>query len=88
MTVQFHGCFQFRFKDKTDMLKMSLERQTISLRNNREHNKFEKNCFVWTAQKKSELARKMAKILTSLNEASTNKYSRIELRCFISLGFC
>ena len=38
--------------------------------------------------KKSELARKMAKILTSLNEASTNKYSRIELRCFISLGFC
>ena len=38
--------------------------------------------------KKSELARKMAKILTSLNEASTNKYSWIELRCFISLGFC
>ena len=70
------------------MLKMSLERQTISLRNNREHNKFEKNCFVWTTQKKSELAWKMAKILTSLNEASTNKYSRIELRCFISLGFC
>ena len=45
------------------MLKMSLERQTISLRNNREYNKFEKNCFVWTAQKKSELVRKMSEIL-------------------------
>ena len=45
------------------MLKMSLERQTISLRNNREYNKFKKNCFVWTAQKKGELVRKMAEIL-------------------------